>query len=295
MGINTQIATTAVLALAIAGCTIGGDTPEATQPANPSPNPAEKPETTKTKEPFPNPVVSPKSEPAIKANNPGLFESTKGDLRADLTRKGRPDPFGEIVQPLVPQMSTSTQQTEVPKLPPLPTPSIKPPRQIGQTTQPGQPGQSQSTVPGGQKIQPSKTNSSTTKPKPVLTPVIPKILPQVLTKEPVKPVLPPAPKPEDAQAIAVRGVVLIGKEAKAIIEVPNEMANEKVQSRYVQAGQRLGNGVLIKRIEMNSGSEPIVILEQYGIEVAKRVEDKSKTEQSKTASAGSSIDMSTPL
>jgi hypothetical protein len=31
------------------------------------------------------------------------------------------------------------------------------------------------------------------------------------------------------------------------------------------------NGVLVKRIEMSQGANPTVILEQYGIEVAKQV------------------------
>lgn len=57
---------------------------------------------------------------------------------------------------------------------------------------------------------------------------------------------------------------------QAIVRAPNETA-----SRYVQPGQRLSNGqVLVKRIEMNEGSAPIVILEQYGIEVARQVGDR---------------------
>jgi hypothetical protein len=40
-------------------------------------------------------------------------------------------------------------------------------------------------------------------------------------------------------------------------------------------GQRLSNGqVLVKRIEVNNGASPVVILEQYGREVARRVGEK---------------------
>lgn len=63
------------------------------------------------------------------------------------------------------------------------------------------------------------------------------------------------------------GVVQIGNEVQAIVQVPNEAT-----SRYISVGQWLSNGqVLVKRIEVNQGSDPLVILEQNGIEVAKAV------------------------
>ena len=74
----------------------------------------------------------------------------------------------------------------------------------------------------------------------------------------------PPPQPDIARAVQVLGVVQIGNTAHAIVQAPNEPT-----SRYVQVGQRLSNGqVLVKRIEMNRGAEePVVVLEQYGIEV----------------------------
>jgi hypothetical protein len=264
--INSQIVAAAILTLAIAGCTVN-DTPEATNtpPAATIPQTAaEKPE---EKTPFANPVVSSQKDQAIKANNPGLIESTRGDLRVDLAQKGRTDPFAEIIKPLWVPIAANSEQKEVPKLPPLPTP-----QQTGTNqAQGGQNGQArvQITTPPPQ-------------PKPPLTPVLPMVLPQVVAKEPVKPVLPPAPKPEDAQAVLVSGIVVIGKETQAIIKVPEELT-----SRYVQAGQRLGNGVLIKRIEMNRGSNPVVVFEQFGIEVAKAVGEKPSTEPAKSEPAKS--------
>jgi hypothetical protein len=263
--INSQIIAAAILTLAIAGCTVN-DTPEATNtpPASQIPQTAaKKPE---EKIPFADPVVSSQKDQAVKANNPGLIESTKGDLRVDLAQKGRTDPFAEIIKPIGVPIAANSEQKEVPKLPPLPTPQQTGTNQA-QGRQNGQPGVQLTTPP---------------QPKPPLTPVLPTVLPQVVAKEPVKPVLPPAPKPEDAQAVLVSGIVVIGKEPQAIIKVPEELT-----SRYVQAGQRLGNGVLIKRIEMNRGSNPVVVFEQFGIEVAKAVGEKPSAEPAKSEPAKS--------
>ncbi len=85
------------------------------------------------------------------------------------------------------------------------------------------------------------------------------------------PALPPLPEPTLAKAVEVTGVVLVAGVAQAIVKAPNEST-----SRYVQVGQRLSNGqVLVKRIEVNSGSDPIVVLEQNGVEVGRAVGDKA--------------------
>ncbi|MEM6751737.1 MAG: hypothetical protein AAF630_01925 [Cyanobacteria bacterium P01_C01_bin.38] len=97
-------------------------------------------------------------------------------------------------------------------------------------------------------------------------PVSPDKLPSVVPPPELEAVLPPPPQPKLAQAVLVSGVVQVGSLSQAIIKVPSEPT-----SRYVQPGQRLSNGLLVKRIEMNEGSEPVVILEQYGIEVARMV------------------------
>jgi hypothetical protein len=70
--------------------------------------------------------------------------------------------------------------------------------------------------------------------------------------------------------VEVTGVVQVGRETQIIVKAPDEAA-----SRYVKVGQRLSNGqVLVKRVEMNEGAEPIVILEEKGIEVAKSIGEK---------------------
>ncbi|WP_246275573.1 hypothetical protein [Brasilonema bromeliae] len=108
------------------------------------------------------------------------------------------------------------------------------------------------------------------KPNRALTRVVPKVLPQAIPNPALASITPP--QPELAKAVFVSGVILIGKKSQAIIKVPNEPT-----SQYVHAGQQLANGVLIKRIEINEGSEPVVILEQYGIEVAKMVGQRLTT------------------
>ncbi|MGA1474950.1 MAG: hypothetical protein ACO4AI_07250, partial [Prochlorothrix sp.] len=87
---------------------------------------------------------------------------------------------------------------------------------------------------------------------------------------PAPPVLGPIPDPFSlvdtslARAVFISGVVQVGQTAQAIVKSP-----ESDSSRYVAAGQTLANGaVLVKRIEVY-GSEPVVILEQNGVEVTR--------------------------
>jgi hypothetical protein len=62
-------------------------------------------------------------------------------------------------------------------------------------------------------------------------------------------------------------VVQAGDSLSAIVKAPEEQT-----SRYVSAGEYLSNGkILVKRIEMRSNSEPVVILQQDGIEITKFV------------------------
>ncbi|NJO21297.1 MAG: hypothetical protein HC838_16365 [Spirulinaceae cyanobacterium RM2_2_10] len=100
-------------------------------------------------------------------------------------------------------------------------------------------------------------------PAPSAPPISPQPIPDF------EPELPPLPEPDLARAVRVTGVVQVGGETRAIVEPPNE------NSRYVRVGDYLANGqVLVKRIEVNAGPEPIVILEQFGIEVARPIGDE---------------------
>ncbi|MEG4289683.1 hypothetical protein Q5692_14745 [Microcoleus sp. C2C3] len=87
---------------------------------------------------------------------------------------------------------------------------------------------------------------------------------------PVVPPPPPPPSTDLATGTEVSGVVKVGNETQVIVKVPNEPT-----SRYVKIGQRLSNGqVLVKRVDLKEGADPIVILEENGVEVAKAVGEK---------------------
>ncbi|MEL6224155.1 MAG: hypothetical protein AAFR31_16090 [Cyanobacteria bacterium J06627_8] len=95
------------------------------------------------------------------------------------------------------------------------------------------------------------------------------------------PPAPPQPVPEIARAIAVTGVVQLGNVPYAIVDAPNEP-----HGRYVREGQLLSNGaVLVKRINMNPGGDPVVIFEQFGIEVATAVGSGGPPDEDITAAA----------
>jgi len=77
--------------------------------------------------------------------------------------------------------------------------------------------------------------------------------------------LPDLPEPTvTASQVVVSGMVQINGETYAIVQAPGEPT-----SRYVKAGDRLANGsILVKRIETRPGSQPVVVLEERGVEIA---------------------------
>ena len=283
MGRNLKITVAAILAIACASCSSGGEE-KASVPTSTT-NPAE------TKPPaviqsFKNPVVPAKQDTVAAASTPNLIQPTDPTERVGGVAKGRTDPFGQLLSPTYATISnTSTVVRPIPVLPPLPAvrpiPVLPPlPATKVVATNPGRKLPTRSAVisarttrvltPQRNKIKLGAIASAKIpvrlRPTPGFTPVLPKVLPQVIPNPTLVSVLPPPVQPELAKAVLVTGVVVLGKEPQAIIKVPNEPT-----SRYVQAGQRLANGVLVKRIEMNQGSNPVVIFEQYGIEVARTV------------------------
>src|SRR6476469_9512115 len=98
---------------------------------------------------------------------------------------------------------------------------------------------------------------------------------------PVVPAPPPPPSTDLATGTEVSGVVKVGNETQVIVKVPNEPT-----SRYVKVGQRLSNGqVLVKRVDIKPGADPVVILEENGVEVAKGVGEKPASREQKPANA----------
>ncbi|MGL5081023.1 MAG: hypothetical protein ACRC8A_06000 [Microcoleaceae cyanobacterium] len=81
----------------------------------------------------------------------------------------------------------------------------------------------------------------------------------------VLPSVPPPPRTDLAEAIEVTGVVQPeGRVAKVILKAPTEPT-----SRYVSVGDRIAGGqVLVKRVKFVEGSDPVVIFEQNGVEIA---------------------------
>ncbi len=94
--------------------------------------------------------------------------------------------------------------------------------------------------------------------------------------QPFTPQLPALPEPSLARLVEVSGIIdVAGAAPKAIVKAPNENT-----SRYVSPGERLSDGlILVKRIDMNGPGGPVVILEQFGVEVTRRVGDRPPTTQ----------------
>jgi hypothetical protein len=295
---NKQITVAAILTLAIAGCTVGeSPTPEATttpapattptqpssavpgtppQAATPGVNTQNPPKASNAA--FNNPLVAGKDNSQTPSTNittsTNLIQPTDPKVRLDTLITGRRDPFAQIVTSTPPLQLRGTNTPKTPNkfIPPPALPSTirktpsKNPNNPLTIKNPNNP----STIK-----KPSKPGTT----QPSIRRVAPPVLPQVAPNPTLVPLLPTAAKPEAAQAVGVAGVILIGREPKAIIKVP-----EETTSRYVQAGQRLANGVLVKRIEMNQGINPVVILEQNGIEVVKSVGDKPGNKTANTNS-----------
>ncbi|WGV26513.1 hypothetical protein [Halotia branconii] len=282
MGRKSKIAFATILSIAIAGCA-SEDTQQATNPTPPTPPVtqslvAKAPSKTQS---FNNPLIVAQETPTNASSTSNLIQLTNATERVTVISKGRPDPFAQIVGTPVSGMSTNTAVRKVPVLPPLPSTSNRGVVIAGRKLPTRSAVLSQTTV--------AKTPKPKSKLNPVLAQVLPKVLPQVVANPTLVSVLPPPAQPELARAVMVSGVVLIGREPQAIIKVPNEQA-----SRYVQAGQRLANGLLIKRIEMNEGSNPIVILEQYGIEVARMVGETPAGSTPSATTGGNTVSVTIP-
>ena len=298
---NSHITAAAILtSLALTGCTIG-EQPTATNTASPQPTPslqATAPKTTQPSslaQPFNNPLISSKL-PVNPGSVDNLIQPTNGTERLIIVKKGRTDPFGQIVEPIgLTNTRLPGEKLAVPKLPPLPV-ATKPIATKPIATKPI------ATKP--KPIKPIVTKPAISLPKkptqiaqkPFIKPALPNVLPKVLAgsvpSPKLKTILPPAPQPETARAVIVTGVILIGKVPQAIVKVPDEPS-----SRYVQPGQRLVNGVLVKRIEMSKGANPTVIFEQYGIEVAKQVGEQpiKVSKPGTTASLGNPVSLVQPV
>lgn len=292
------IALVSLLALLTTGCQIGQEEDQAAQ-ETPSPQPA-----ASVSPPKPSPAATPfgsGSKPLV-AQQPGTSSAVPGLIQPELPESAvkrvplgqKSDPFSAV--PVQPQVTVSPNQRAganqgannrpVPAVPPLPAPQLpkiplapqpkarvpqRPNRGVTAATPLPNRLQRRST-PTAQGTNRSPSPSRSPSPllsKPTTTATV---LPPVTPPLKVVPELPKLPEPTQAQGVQVTGVVEVGGVQMAIVKVPNE------PDRYVREGQRIANGqVLVKRIETNRGPNPVVILEQYGVEVARGVGESPST------------------
>jgi DNA mismatch repair ATPase MutL len=201
----------------------------------------------------PNSVMpSPIQESAPK----GLIPSTNPTTLP--IAKGRIDPFSSVTVAPV-KLSIPAETTQ-----PSKTESNKPQSDTNQPnkTQPNktQPDKTQPNKPQRDKTQPDKTQPN----KPQRDKTQPD---KTQSTKPQPDKAQPLPSTDLARAVEVKGVMQVGERLAAIVQE----SDEKI-SRSVSAGEYLSNGaVLVKRIHLGSNEEPLVILEQNGVEVIKPV------------------------
>ncbi|HEY9601970.1 MAG TPA: hypothetical protein V6C85_10195 [Allocoleopsis sp.] len=171
--------------------------------------------------------------------------------------QGRPDPFGSVaVAPVKQPVPAATARSQ---------PTTQQAREVGQTKQnQATPDRTSSAKTNskqtGHTHQQSSAQPNVTAPKPQSLPEKPN------TDRPLNVSPPPAPSTELASAVEVKGIMAVGGKVSAIVKTPNE------PSRSVSAGDNLlGGAVRVKRIELGVDREPVVVLEQNGVEVVKAV------------------------
>ncbi|HEY9751428.1 MAG TPA: hypothetical protein V6C46_00635 [Coleofasciculaceae cyanobacterium] len=265
------MALTGVVVLGITGC----GTEETPPPTAVSPSPVASPSPVSGVPTFVQPLVAQNpavQRPPIPPALPGLIQSTNPDERARQVQasmqaeKSTNNPF-EPAPVTLPKLSATTPPTTVPpvsQLPQAPAPSQPQPTpfQPASGLPPAGPNRPSSIASQGANplTQSKTTQPSGSKPGPSIA------------------TLPPRPSTTLAEGVEVSGVIQLNGVSQAIVKAPNEPT-----SRYVQPGQRLSNGqVLVKRIEMNPGGTPIVILEQNGIEVSRGVGNRPQGTQQQT-------------
>lgn len=266
----------ALLAIAASGC--GSDTPEATgedpTASAPASAPANAPSaadaTDAEAQPFDSPTVA---EQATTTPATGLIGSTNSkeraiqvqrNIQANQKKTGGSNPFG-----ILPVKTTSdlpegsltvanggsTPKAGGPPLPPLNPQSGEPTPDLPFPTIP-----LVSSIPYIPPLEISPQGRAPQSP-PASTPSAPPSAPNFE---------PPPPSTVLAESIEVLGVVQVGREVQILVRTPDSPLG-----RYVAVGETIANGqVLIRRVErLQGGGEPVVILVQNGIEVARIVGD----------------------
>lgn len=213
---------------------------------------------TPPKSPGASPSPSPKTTQSSAFPATGLIASLPGAEVLRLNQQGRSDPFAVVpVQPVVKEPTGGAQaaaagaaaQRLVPSLPQIPLPPI------AALPVPAAPAVAIASI-GAARTTTGTAPAPANKP-----PASPPFVPQ----------LPALPEPSLARLVEVSGILEAeGTSPKAIVKFPNETS-----SRYIGAGERSSDGlVLVKRIELRGPGGPVVVLEQFGVEVTRRVGDR---------------------
>jgi hypothetical protein len=274
-----------LVTLLLVSCTSNSNVSKA-----PTPRPSVEPVSVAPNPPMPSPSVPVVPKELIVATNPTTFPISKGRI----------DPFGAVtVAPI--KQSVSAETNQKPK-----NQDSQPQKPKNQDSQPQKPKNqdSQPQKPKNQDSQPQKPKNQDSQPQKLKNqdsqPQKPKNQdsqpqkPKNQDSQPQKPKnqdsqpqigetgtasssggqttlqnlpVPPVPSTDLAKAVEVNGVMQVEGKVSAIVKEPNEQI-----SRSVSEGDYLSKGaVLVKRIEFSNNEEPLVILEQNGVEVIKSV------------------------
>jgi hypothetical protein len=309
----------AIGSLAIVVTSCGGDggkqaTTTTTPAASPSPSAVASPTTAAAV-----PTTAPKSAPtadkpptvpakssAAKAVSmdvtAGLIPPTDADNWTKTVAKGRPDPFASLtLQPiqdpnLIKELSSkpgANQQLPITKVgstvggKPATVVAIKPTGagknnrniDISQIPRSGidrkLPKIAIALKPRSQSLNSTATIRSTSTSNIAIKP-----LPQPLKTPVSSPIVnPPKIEPKLARTVGVSGVIQVDGRTQVIVKLPNESF-----SRYVDVGSRISDGkIMVKRVEGEQTLSPIVVLEEKGVEITRRVGD---TGDAATTTAG---------
>jgi hypothetical protein len=303
-----SVITFGLLAVATTSCG-GGEAPKPTESKAPqaaaNASPAASPAVAAPATSFSQPLVAAKeketdkkAEETAKPNDAivaGLLPGSDSDSVVRSTTKGRTDPFSGVVLNTTTETKTikTTQASPSVSQPTkIASSSIKvrtiAPKTIPTTIAPSSPRKtggglgiaSAAATLAKKTAEPTKIAkltpaNNTAGIKPVNTPGLfgpaAKPNPEVAIRD-IPPSIAPAPIPQPnlARAIAVSGVSQVNGQTQVIVKLPTESF-----SRYVSVGERLMDGkVLVKRVQEFSGASPVVILEEVGIEVPRKIGDK---------------------
>ncbi|MBF2028645.1 MAG: hypothetical protein IGS48_18085 [Oscillatoriales cyanobacterium C42_A2020_001] len=189
---------------------------------------------------FATPLVKPSYKAGTASAVPGLLQPTNVKARTNSIVTGRRDPFAAIPSSTVPLVVSASRK--LPTVSPLPTGSAIAAPKLPSITLPPI-----ASAPQALPL-PSLPSSSALPPVGVTS----------------IPVAPPSPT-SLAEAVEVNGVVQVAGKWSVIVKEPTASS-----SRYVAVGEYLENGkVLVKKIVSPGSTDPVVVLQQNGVEIRK--------------------------